>query len=113
MSSGESATTGLGRLVDACGGGLGAAEDATGAVEVLAVFDHDHQAHILVQEWDHTDPEPRWTYRLWFRSGEFLVAVHHFTDALWPEPPFVAAAIIAAEWRRLIALEEGSRDDIV
>ena len=112
MSSGESATTGLGRLVGACDTGLGAAEDAGGAIEVLAVFDHDYQAHILVQEWDHTDPDPRWTYRLWFRSGEFLVAVHHFTDALWPEPPLVEAAIIAAEWRRLVALEECGGNDI-
>lgn len=102
MENDRYATTGLAHLVDTCGRGLGAAEDATGAVEVLAVFDHDYQAHILVQEWDHTNPEPHWTYRLWFRSSKLLVAVHHFSEAVWPEPPFVEAAVIAAEWRRLV-----------
>jgi hypothetical protein len=79
------------------------AENALAAVEVIAVFDHDFQAHVLVQEWDHTAATPRWSYRLWFRDGDTIVPVHGFDDAVWPNPPLVDAATIASDWRQLQA----------
>ncbi|MBU6201939.1 MAG: hypothetical protein KJS90_08075 [Acidobacteria bacterium] len=96
---------GIADLVKASRFAVGGAEDASGAVEVLAVFDHDHQAHVLVQEWVYGDDEPRWSYRLWFRDGADVVPVRFFADAEWPEPPLVEAAAIVAEWRRLVAGE--------
>lgn len=93
---------GIAGLIEASRFDVGGAEDASGAVEVLAVFDHDHQAHVLVQEWVHGGAEPRWAYRLWFRDGTDVVPVHFFADAEWPDPPLVEAATIVAEWRRLV-----------
>lgn len=94
---------GMAELVAASRTAVSGAENAQGAVEVLAVFDHDFHAHVLVQEWDHTADNPRWTYRLWFLDGELVMPVHCFDDAVWPEPPLVDAARIADEWRRLSA----------
>jgi len=93
--------TGMAKLVARSRISVSGAEDDGGAVEVLAVFDHDYQAHVLVQEWDHTSAGPQWSYRLWFVSGDTIVPVHRFTQALWPHPPLVQAAEIAQEWRVL------------
>lgn len=98
---------GLAALVAASHFDLSGAEDPLGAVEVIAVFDHDHHAHVLVQEWVHSDPEPRWAYRLWFRDGDDVIPVHFFGNAEWPEPPLVEAAAMIDEWRRLVADVDG------
>lgn len=77
------------------------AEDETAAIEIIAVFDHDYEAHVLVQEWDHTSDDPRWTYRLWF-IGVDVTPVCRFPEAVWPEPPFAEAAAVAAVWRKTV-----------
>lgn len=100
---GASVAPGLARLVAGARCDVSGAEDSDGAIEVVAVFDHDHQAHLLVQEWVHGEADPRWTYRLWFRDGGDVVPVHFFEAAVWPEPPLVEAAAIVSEWRRLSA----------
>lgn len=89
------------KLVSLSRTSVSGSEDAFAAVEVLAVFDHDYQAHILVQEWDHTSVKPNWSYRLWFIDGQIVVPVYSFLDAAWPHPPFVQAATIVQEWRTL------------
>jgi hypothetical protein len=93
----------IGELVAASQTAVWGAESAMGAVEVIAVFDHDYQAHVLVQEWDHTLPEPRWRYRLWFRDGSAITPVCYFEDAVWPGPPLVEAALLVSDWRSLWA----------
>lgn len=91
----------LAKLVSLSRTSVSGSEDAFAAVEVLAVFDHDYQAHILVQEWDHTSVKPNWSYRLWFVDGQTIVPVHSFLKASWPHPPLVHAATIVEEWRTL------------
>lgn len=91
----------IAKLVSCSRTSVSGAQDTFAAVEVLAVFDHDYQAHVLVQEWDHTSATPNWSYRLWFIDGQIVVPVHSFLDASWPQPPFVQAATIAQEWRTL------------
>lgn len=93
----------LAKLVSLSHTTVSGSEDTYAAVEVLAVFDHDYQAHILVQEWDHTSVKPNWSYRLWFTDGQVFVPVHSFLDAAWPMPPFIQAATIVEEWRTLTA----------
>jgi hypothetical protein len=88
---------------------VGGQESTQGSVEVIAVFDHDYQSHLLVQEWDRTTARPCWIYRLWFRDGDLTVPVHLFGDAVWPDPPFVTAAQIAADWRAMSAEESQKR----
>lgn len=93
----------LSELVAASHTAVWGAESTMGAVEVIAVFDHDYQAHVLVQEWDHTLPEPSWRYRLWFRDGSDIIPVCYFEDAVWPGPPLVEAALLVSDWRSLCA----------
>lgn len=91
----------IAKLISSSRTSVSGAQDAFAAVEVLAVFDHDYQAHVLVQEWDHTSDKPDWSYRLWFLDGQIVVPVCPFLDASWPHPPFVQAATIVQEWRTL------------
>ena len=93
------------RLLENSSTGVSGAEDEDAAIEVIAVFDHDFEAHVLVQEWDHTEDAPRWTYRLWF-VGADITPVCAFPEAVWPEPPFVEAAVLAAAWRSKLSTEE-------
>jgi hypothetical protein len=75
-----------------------AGDGPLGAMEVLAVFDHDWEAHVLVQEWDRLATEPRWVYSLWFVDSAGARRVHEF-DAPWPRVPFAAAAEVVERWR--------------
>jgi hypothetical protein len=72
-------------------------EAETCSVVVLAVFDHDYLGqHLLVQEWDGSNEQPRWGYVLVFLTPDPVV-VHRFA-APYGQIPWVQAATLVACW---------------
>lgn len=79
-------------------------EGDSATIEVVAVFDHDFEQHLLVV--GYSLPHHQRSFSLWF------IGAH--TDAslvkLWDQaemPPFVEAAIIVQDWLELMAANSG------
>lgn len=68
-------------------------------LEVVAVFDHDYQQHILFLEHDMNGN--RLGYSLWFLGLEVDASFVEAWGCL--HPPFIQAATIVQEWREIYA----------
>lgn len=66
-------------------------------LEVVAVFDHDYQQHILFL--GHDMRGYRLGYSLWFLGLDVDASFVQAWDCL--HPPFVESAIIVQEWREM------------
>lgn len=67
--------------------------------EVLCLFDHDYEYHLLIREW-HKPHNTGAMYGLWFVGLEGTCSVKCWlVDS--SIPPFVEAATIVEDWRRL------------
>lgn len=70
-------------------------------VAILAVFDHDWEQHLLVQQCS-TGPVAAllgmdsWEFALYHVTGEMVTLVHTFFDAT--HKPWVEAATMVAHW---------------
>ncbi len=79
-----------------------------GGVAPLVIYDHDWEFHVLVQEWNNFDDEPKWTFSLWFigsdddGKGVIATKVRDFPDHDWRTGniPYVASALIVEERRK-------------
>lgn len=72
-------------------------------VVVLAVFDHDWEQHLLVQQCStHTAARflhmDRWEFALYYVCGDDIVHLHTFFDA--PSAPLVEAAQMVTTWKQ-------------
>ena len=78
-------------------------DDGSHHVAVLAVFDHDWEQHLLVQQCSTGAAASllgmnKWEYAFYYVSGSDVVHVRTFFDV--EHAPFVEAAQMVAEWVR-------------
>lgn len=72
-------------------------------VAILAVFDHDWEQHLLVQQCSTGAVAEAlgmnaWEYALYYVSGDDVVHLRTFFDVPHGRPPFAEAAGMVAEW---------------
>lgn len=70
-------------------------------VAILAVFDHDWEQHLLVQQCSTGAVADalgmsEWEYRLYYKQGDLVVHIHTFFDA--ERTPWAQAAEMVACW---------------
>lgn len=72
------------------------------AVALIALFDHDYEAHVLVQRWDRDSATPtaerRWTYGLYYVDGDGARLVRDYPLARYGQPPLIDVAARVAHW---------------
>lgn len=66
------------------------------ALDVLAVFDHDWERHVLTQHWDRTEESPRWVYCLWFLDADGAVLINSWRTK---RAPLIHVAALVALWK--------------
>lgn len=74
-------------------------------IEVLGLFDHDYEQHLLVLEYDKTLHQRG--FSLWFlgvHTDASFVKSWENTDT----PPFAEAGVIVQDWRELVAAHSDS-----
>lgn len=84
--------------------GCTGSESTLAGWELVALFDHDYEQHLLIQEWDFTADSPAWIYSLWFLGVRGLPElVRRWNDGgkRWHDGniPWVEAAELVASRR--------------
>lgn len=72
-------------------------------VTIVAVFDHDWEQHLLVQQCSvgaiaEALGMNAWEYALYYVSGDDVIHLRTFFDVPHGRPPFAEAAQMVAEW---------------
>lgn len=84
------------RAVEASQTTVSGIETADLALDVLAVFDHDWERHVLTQHWDRTDSTPRWVYALWFLDADGAVLIGTWRTQ---RAPLIHVAALVMTWK--------------
>lgn len=80
--------------------GIPIIEDDNAGVEIICLFDHDFEFHLLVQEYDFSSHLR--SYSLWFIGVHIDASLVKSWNGM-DIPPFAEAAVIVQEWRQLMA----------
>ena len=87
----------IARLVAQWKWGTSIIENDDASVEVVVLFDHDYEQHLLMREYDRTSH--RVSYSLWFLGVHIDASFIKSWDVEYP--PFVEASTLVQGWLEL------------
>jgi hypothetical protein len=99
-------------MVEAWQYGTSIDESRFGGIAIVAMFDHDYEHHLLIQEWDFFADKPEWIYTLWFLGMKGTQLIHRWDSPAdinrWREGhvPFVEAAGLVSSYRSSVKNED-------